>query len=100
MAGKRSNTPPLTHREKFLQWHQSNPEVYAFLKEKALEAKRRGIDRYGAKALAELARFHFKVETPLSEFKLNNNFVAFYARLLMEDVPELAGFFELRKVRS
>lgn len=30
------------------------------------------------------------------EYKLNNDYRAFYARLLMANEPELAGFFETR----
>ena len=33
---------------------------------------------------------------PASEFKLNNNYRSFYSRLLMEQEPELAGYFETR----
>jgi hypothetical protein len=38
--------------------------------------------------------------TGADEFKLNNNFKAHYARLLMQTTPELSGFFELRQARS
>lgn len=34
------------------------------------------------------------------EFKLNNNFRSHYARALMQRERELAGFFELRRLRS
>jgi len=33
---------------------------------------------------------------PAEPFKLNNNYRAFYARKIMAEVPELAGFFEVR----
>jgi len=46
-----------------------------------------------------VCRYELALNTnaPVSTFKLNNNYTACYARLLMERNPEdLAGFFELR----
>ena len=35
--------------------------------------------------------------SPAGAFKLNNNFTAHYARLLMAQEPDLEGFFETRE---
>ncbi len=53
------------------------------------------------KMLYEVTRWEFWLATESDdEFKLNNNFTAYYARLIMEQEPDLAGMFELRKVRG
>ena len=41
----------------------------------------------------------FKLENN-GEFKLNNNYRAFYARAFMKKYPEYAGFFRLREQTS
>lgn len=45
-------------------------------------------------------QFHIhshKLQTQGDEYRLNNVYTAFYARLLMDNEPELQGFFETRK---
>lgn len=86
--------------ERFQEFHETNPHVYEQLRNLALRLKRRGRTRYGMKGLFEVLRWQHAMETDDPEFKLNNNYTAHYARLLMEREPELAGFFEIRKSRG
>lgn len=88
-----------TLEAKFVRFHAANPHVYELLKEIALRAVRRG-RRVGMKAVYELARWYYSVETDGEPYKLNNNFTAFYSRILMENEPELRGFFETRQQRA
>lgn len=85
--------------ERFLYFHQRNPEVYAHLLRLALQAKRKGRDRIGIKMLWEVLRWNVWLDTG-STPKLCNDFHAYYARLLMQQEPELAGMFELRELRG
>ena len=86
--------------QQFRAFHAANPAVYDWLRANALALKRRGRERYSMKTLLEVLRWHHDVETDSTDFKLNNNFTAYYARLLMQEEPELDGFFELREIRS
>jgi hypothetical protein len=86
---------PLT-KEGFDIYHRENPHIYAKLRQYALEAKHAGRTHLGVKMLYERVRWYTMVEAKDDTFKLNNNWHAFYARLLMED-PELAGLFETRR---
>lgn len=86
-----------TMQETFEDFHSANPHVYEYLREYALMVKRTG-RRIGMKALFERLRWDYMVSTTSSTgFKLNNNYTAFYARLLMETEPALRGFFETRE---
>jgi hypothetical protein len=85
------------HETAFLAFHEANPVVYAKLREFALQMKRSGRRHLGIAALFERLRWWSSYETVGDEYKLNNNFRAFYARMLMEREPELAGFFEIRR---
>lgn len=86
-----------TIAERFEAFHARNPHVYQTLRDMALEMRRRGHRQYGIKALFEVLRFNYAMRTEGDTFKLNNNYTALYARLLMDNEPELDGFFELRR---
>lgn len=90
-----------TIRDAFEEFHQRHPEVLEQLRRRALRAQRRGY-RPGIAALFEVLRWGHGMArvSGADEFKLNNNFKAHYARLLMQTTPELSGFFELRQARS
>lgn len=83
----------------FQRFHAENPHVYERLKRLAFKLKVRGVERYGMKALWEVLRYEEALETnaPASSFRLNNNYTASYARLLMAQEEDLEGFFELRE---
>lgn len=85
--------------EQFWQFHCENPHVYDLLVKLARDVKARGKGSYGMKAIYERARWFYNIEKGDREFKLNNNFTAYYARLIMENEPDLQDFFETRKQR-
>lgn len=82
---------------KFREFHAANPHVYARLKYMALRLRRRGRKKYSIRTLYHVLRWEHDISTIGSrDFKLNNNYTPFYARLLMRLEPELEGFFETR----
>lgn len=86
--------------ERFADWHAAHPEVYRKLVTLARQAKAMGMSRYGMKALWEVARWSLYVDSEGQEYKLNNDFTAPMARLIMAQEPDLDGFFETRERRS
>jgi hypothetical protein len=93
--------PGKTLEERFQAFHEANPHVFDLLKDMALAIKATGVRRYGMKGLFEILRWQSAVQTEGDEpYKLNNVFTALYARKLMEEVPELNGFFEVRQRQS
>lgn len=92
-----------TIEAKFQFFHQEHPEVYAKLRELALDLVRRGHRKHlGMKMLWETLRYFTILGAPTDSepFRLNNNYTARYARLLMDQEPELADVFETRVLRS
>lgn len=85
-----------TIAERFGAFHRRNPQVYEALKGRALEMRRRGVTRYSISGLFELLRWQYAMQTQGGEYRLNNDFRAPYARLLMAENEALAGFFETR----
>lgn len=95
----RYDLEPVT-QDRFAVYHAANPQVYNKLREYALQYVRSGRRRLSINMLFELVRWFTEVETRGSSFKLDNSFRAPYARLLMENEPELLGRFKTRKTKA
>lgn len=83
-----------------LQWQQckqANPWLLPRLAEMARELKRCGHDRYGIGGLFEVLRWETRYSTGDLGLKVNNNHRAFAARDLMDQHPDLKGFFKVRE---
>ena len=88
----------MAHEEEAKAFHEKNPRVYEELRELALQAVRAGHKRFSIRVCWEVVRWHrmFKTVDESSQFRMNDHYHAWYARLLMEREPELAGVFEVR----
>lgn len=85
----------------FWEFHQRNPHVYVRLVELAREARAAGARKLGIAQLFEVLRWTHSVATrDWSDFKLNNNYRSYYARLIMQREPELDGIFETRQLHA
>lgn len=78
-------------------FHEANPHVLAKLHDIARDLKRRGVQHSGIQLLFERLRWINVVETAGDKYRLSNSFAAWYARRLMADDPDLAGFFVTRE---
>lgn len=85
----------------FDEFHAANPQVYERLVELACEwRKRRGARKVGMKMLFEVLRWEVAMKTRGDDFKLNNNYTSYYARLIMDQEPDLRGLFETRALHA
>jgi hypothetical protein len=85
----------------FWKFHTENPHVYSELVRLAKVARSRGFRRIGIKHLFEVARWEIAMRThDATGLKLNNNLTSRYARLVMDQEPELVGFFETRELKT
>jgi hypothetical protein len=83
---------------RFREFHVEHPEVYRVLVALARRAKEQGRERYGMKAVIEVARWNRMVEkADGEEFRFCNSLAAYYAREIMKREADLAGFFETRE---
>ncbi|WP_301119671.1 hypothetical protein [Mycolicibacterium fortuitum] len=96
-AGQMCLAYGITTAERFEQFHDENPIVYVTLVRLAREwVRRTGRHKLGIKTLYERARWEIALATNDPDYKLNNNFTAFYARLIMARCEDLADMFDLR----
>ncbi|MFD7013946.1 hypothetical protein [Streptomyces sp. NPDC059928] len=90
-AGSR---PTLTDR--FLAFDAEHPYIYRSLERLTAERLAGGATRIGLKALFEDLRW----QLPAGVRGLNNSFTSLYARKLIDDHPQWASAFELRRRRT
>lgn len=91
----------LSIESRFQAFHEQHPDVYRQLVSLARQAQRRGHARIGIGMLWEVLRWErlLRSTDPTSEHTLNDNYRSRYARLIMEQEADLAGMFELRRIR-
>ena len=88
--------------QRFVAFHEANPQVYENLEGLARGLHDAGRQRIGMKMLFEVVRWQHYMMTsdPSSEFKLNNNYTAHYARLLMSRNSGWENLFETRHLKE
>lgn len=100
MAMERT-TKDMTLQESFERFHAENPHVYDLVLRYARQAKSAGRQRFSMDMIFHRMRWYTQVETNDPDFKLNDHYTAFYARMIMRDHPdEFAEFFETRTQRG
>lgn len=79
------------------EFHLKHPEVWKMFVEFTNDRIARGFLHYGVSAIFERIRWEAELGADGAlEFKLNNNFVAFYARRFAKMYPKHAEFFRTR----
>ena len=86
-------------KEKWWAWHKENPHVYELFERFTMDAIRRGHRRLSAWLIVNRIRWETMVETTGEDFKISNDFIAYYARLFMALHPEYDGFFKTKQLR-
>ena len=78
-------------------FHEQHPEVWDLFVRFTFEMINRGFNNYSANAIFERIRWEKDSGGDgKTQFKLNNNYRAFYARRFMNIMPEHLGFFRTR----
>ena len=87
---------PTGYMEGFDAWVANNQSIFESIVDQAYLVHARGHKHYAIATLWEVARHHAMLAEKNSEFKLNNNWCADVARLIMATHPMLSGMFTLR----
>lgn len=86
-------------KEAFQKFHSDNPLIYALFNKEVFRAIGNGKKKLSARTIIEFIRWNIFVETVDDrDYKINNNHIAYYARLFMKEHPEHEGLFELRSI--
>jgi hypothetical protein len=88
----------LTVTQRFERFHRQNPRVYETPVALAREwIRRTGRRKVGIASLYERCRWDLAMVTNDPNYRLNNDYKAFYARLIMLREADLDGVFGLRE---
>jgi len=93
----------VTWQERFERFHNAHPNVYEELVRLCRIWRSRGRDLWSITGAYEVLRWErhlLGLPDQHEEYKLNNNYCAYYARLIMRQEPDLVGIFNLRELRS
>ncbi len=88
-------------REQCQAFHNAHPEVWKLFVHFTFTMIRKGYPNYSVNAIFERIRWEKdQGGDGISQFKLNNNYRAFYARRFMRMYPKHDGFFRTRELKS
>lgn len=86
-------------KQRWWSWHKENPHVYELFERFSKEAINKGHTRLSAWLIINRIRWETMVETSGDDFKISNDYIAYYARLFMAYNPEHEGFFRTKELR-
>ena len=86
-------------KSKWWDWHKQNPHVYEMFEHFTMEAIGRGHKRLSAWLIINRIRWETMVVTSGTDFKISNDYIAYYSRLFMYNHPEYEGFFKTKELR-
>ncbi len=86
------------NKARWWKWHQENPHVWALFCRFTFEAITSGRRRYSPWAIINRVRWETGVVTQGEDFKISNDFIAFYSRYFMHTYPQHKGFFATKKM--
>lgn len=87
---------------KFLDFHTKNPQVYLLFERFAKQLIERGHKKLGARMIIERIRWEAATGGAKDDdgFKINNMFIAHYARTFIKNNPQYTEYFELREIKA
>ena len=82
------------------EWHLKNPHVWKLFEKYTCDAIDAGLTSYSHWLIINRIRWDFEVVTKSGEFKISNNYIAFYARLFHAYHPEHSSFFKIKPFKE
>lgn len=86
--------------EKFERYHFLNPQIYNAFRYFTLKAIEKGYKRLSAEFIINIIRWETKISATDDDYKINNNYKAFYVRKFISDFPKYKNLFELRTSKA
>ena len=90
---------PPARVDDFVKYHLANPNVWELYKKKAFEALRLRT-KFSSAAIFQLIRWDEAKKSGSDGFKINNNYVPLYARMIAERYPQFKDFFRWREIKQ
>lgn len=84
---------------RFIEYHKKNPRLFDLFYKFAKDAKNAGRKRFSGWMLINRIRWYTDIETSGKTFKIANDYIGLYVRLLIYYYPEFEGFFVMREMK-
>lgn len=95
-----AGTSLLSIDQRFARFHENNPMVYLALRDRALALVRQGHKRIGIGMLVEVLRWSAMTTRGDDIYKIDNSYRSRFARMLIDNEPELVDAIETRKLTA
>lgn len=90
-----------TIKQAWWEYHKKNPRVYNLFCIETFKAIKMKKTKLSSKMIINFIRWNMYLETVGSdEYKINDAFTPYYARLFEHEHPQYEGIFEKRRIRS
>lgn len=83
----------------FMKWLPDNLHVWEAFCDQTFAVRKRGFKHYSARTIVHFLRHHSAVVEKSGQWKINNNFSPYLARLFDKRFPELVGLWEYRETK-
>jgi hypothetical protein len=80
------------------EWHKANPAVWQYFEKFSLEAIQRGRKKISHWLIINRIRWEVSILTTGEDFKISNDYIAFYARLWIALYPQHKDLFSIKKM--
>lgn len=84
--------------ERFKKFHNEHNQIYSEFRKKAFEIRRKR-NKYSHWAVMQAVRWESDVQGG-TDFKISNDYISLYARMLVHFEPSLKGFFSFKSMKS
>ena len=84
----------------FFEVAKARIDIWREFERLALRVWETGRRKYSAQTIMHVIRWNSDIERGQEEFDINNNYIAYYSRMLMYQYPEAVGFFEIRSFKE
>jgi hypothetical protein len=85
--------------KEFLKWLPDNLHIWKSFCEQAFKVRDRGFKHYSARTIVHFLRHHSAIAEVGGQWKINNNYSPYLARLFDLRFPHIAGFWEYRETK-
>jgi hypothetical protein len=85
-------------KKEWWKWHCENPEVWQYFERFSLEAIHKGRKKISHWLIINRIRWEVNIVTTGDDFKISNDYIAFYARLWIARYPQYSDLFTIKKM--
>jgi len=93
-----SNKDFLARKQEWLDWHTANPMIWKMFEQFAFQAVKMNRKKISHWLIINRIRWETSIMTTGSEFKISNDYIAFYARHWRETYPMHKNLFNIKRM--